>query len=52
MEVVSAFLSGTTCESLIHKLSYLKPRTTHDPLDVAMNHASGKEVVRVIFNGG
>ena len=46
------FLSGTTCESLIHKLGYLKPRTTYDLLDVATNHASGEEAVGVVFNRG
>ena len=50
--MISAFLAGTTCESLIHKLGCLKPRTTHDLLDVATNHASGKEAVRAVFNGG
>ena len=51
-DIISAFLSGTTCESLIHKLGCLKPQTTHDLLDTAMNHASGEEAVRVVFNGG
>ena len=46
------FLSGTTCESLIHKLGYLKPRTTHDLLDIATNHASSEEVVGAVFSGG
>ena len=52
VDVISAFLSRTTCESLIHKLGYLKPRTTRDLLDVATNHASGEEAVRAVFNGG
>ena len=51
-DVISAFLSGTNCESLIHKLGCLKPRTTYDLLDVATNHASSEEVVRAVFNGG
>ena len=51
-EVISAFLSRTTCESLIHKLDCLKPRTTHNLLNVATNHASGEEAVRAVFNGG
>ena len=51
-DVISAFLSRTTCESLIHKLGCLKPRTTHDLLDVVTNHASGEEVVGVGFSGG
>ena len=46
------FLSETTYESLIDKLSCLKPWTTCDLLNVAMNHASGEEVVRAVFNGG
>ena len=52
VDVISAFLSGTTCESLIHKLGCLKPHTTHDLLDVATNHTSSEEAVRVVFNGG
>ena len=52
MDVISAFLSGTTYESLIHKLGCLKPRTTRDLLDVATNHASGEEAVGAVFNGG
>ena len=40
------------CESLIHKLGCLKPRTTRDLLDVATNHASGEEAVGVVFSGG
>ena len=51
-DVISTFLSGMTCESLIHKLGCLKPRTTRDLLDVATNHASGEEAVRAVFNGG
>ena len=51
-DVISVFLSGTTYKSLIHKLGYVKPRTTHDLLDIATNHASDKEVVRAVFSGG
>ena len=52
MDIISAFLSGTTYESLIYKLGCLKPRTTCDLLDVATNHASGEEAVGAVFNGG
>ena len=52
MDVLSVFLSRTTYESLIHKLGCLKPRTTRDLLDVAMNHASGEEVVGAVFSVG
>ena len=51
-DIISTFLSRITCESLIHKLGYLKPRTTRDLLDVATNYAIGEEVVGVVFNGG
>ena len=51
-DVISAFLSGTTCESLIHKLGCLKPHTTRDLLDIATNHASGEETVGAVFYGG
>ena len=51
-DVISAFLSGTTCESLIHKLSCLKLRTTRDLLDVTTNHASYEEAVKADFSGG
>ena len=52
MNVISAFLFGTTCESLIHKLGCLKPRTTRDLLHVATNHDSSEEAVRAVFSGG
>ena len=52
IDFISAFLSRTTCESLIHKLGYLKPRTTDDLLNVTTNHACGEEAVRAVFNGG
>ena len=51
MDVIIAFLSRMTYESLIHKLGCLKPRTTRNLLDVATNHASGEEVVGAVFNG-
>ena len=51
-DVISTFLSGTTCESLIHKLGCLKPHTTRYLLDVATNHASGEEAVGAVFSSG
>ena len=52
MDIISAFLYRTTCESLIYKLGCLKPRTTCDLLDITMNHTSDEEAVRVVFNRG
>ena len=49
-DVIGAFLSGTTCESLVHKLGRKGPRTTKELLDIATSHASGEEVVGAIFD--
>ena len=48
--MIGAFLSGTTFESLVHKLGCKGPRTTKELLDITTNHASGGEVVRAIFD--
>ena len=52
MDIISAFLSRMTYESLIHKLGCLKPRTTHNQLDVTTNHGSSEEAVGAVFNEG
>jgi hypothetical protein len=49
-DVIGAFLIGTTCESVVHKLGRKSLRTTKELLDILMNHASGKEPVGVIFD--
>lgn len=43
-------MSGTTCESLVHKLGRKGPRTTKELLDIVTSHASGEEVVGTIFD--
>ena len=48
--MIGAFLSGTTCESLVHKLGRKSPRTTKELLDIATTHASGEEAVVAIFD--
>jgi hypothetical protein len=48
--VIRAFLSGTTCESLVHKLGRNHPWTTKELLDIATSHALGEEVIGVIFD--
>ena len=48
--MIGAFLSGITCESLVHKLGRRGPRTTNELLDIATSHALGEEAVRGIFN--
>jgi hypothetical protein len=49
-DIIGAFLSGTTCESLVHKLGRKRPRITKELLDIATSHASGEEAVRAIFD--
>ena len=48
--MIGAFLSRTTCESLVHKLGRKGPQTTKELLDIATSHASEEEVVRAIFD--
>ena len=48
--MIGAFLSGTTCESLVHKLGRRGPQTTKELLDIATSHASGEEAVEAIFD--
>ena len=48
-DVIGAFLSRMTCESLVHKLGRRGPWTTKELLDIATSHASGEEAVRAIF---
>jgi hypothetical protein len=50
VDMIRAFLSRTTCESLVHKLGSKRPRTTKELLDIATSHASGKEAVEAIFD--
>ena len=47
--VIGAFLSGTTCESLVHKLGHKGPQTTKELLDIATSHATSEEAVGAIF---
>ena len=49
-DVIGAFLSGTSCESLVHKLGRKGPQTTKEVLDIATSHASGEEAVGAIFD--
>ena len=48
--MIGAFLSGTTCESLVHKLGRKGPRTTKELLDITTSHALGEEAVGAIFD--
>ena len=48
--MIGAFLSGTTCESLVHKLGRKGQRTTKELLDITTSDASGEEAVGAIFD--
>ena len=48
--MIGAFLSRTTCESLVHKLGHRGPRTTKELLDFTTSHALGEEAVGAIFD--
>jgi hypothetical protein len=48
--VIGAFLSGTTCESLVYKLGCKRPKTTKKLLNITTSHTSGEEAVGAIFD--
>jgi hypothetical protein len=48
INVVGAFLLGTTCKELIHELGCKGPCTNRELLDIATNFASSEEVVGAI----
>ena len=48
--MIGAFLSGTTYESLIHKLGRRGLRTTKELLDITTSHALGEEAVGAVFD--
>lgn len=41
-DIIDAFISGTTDETLVHKLGQKNPRTAKEFFDIATNHASGE----------
>ena len=49
-DVIRAFLSGTTYESLVHKLGCKGPWTNKELLDIMTSHASDEEAVGAIFD--
>ena len=49
-DVIGAILSGTTYESLVHKLGHKIPRTTKELLEIVTSHALGEEAIEAIFD--
>lgn len=45
VDVVGAFLSGTTSRALIHELGPKRSRMVRELLDIATSHTSGEEAV-------
>ena len=50
VEVINAFLEGTTCRNLVHELARSRPANTNELFDVATNYAAGEEAVGAIFD--
>lgn len=50
VNVDGAFLVGTSCKELVHKLGHKFPHTTKELHDIATNFASGEELVGAIFH--
>lgn len=49
-DVISAFISTTTSETLVHKIGRKSPRITKELLDITTTHASGENAVGAIFS--
>jgi hypothetical protein len=50
-DVITAFLSGTTCKELVRELGRNTPITTNGLMDIITNFAVGEEAVGAIFGG-
>ena len=50
VEVINAFLEGTTCRNLVHELARSRPTSTNELFDTATNFASDEEAVGAIFD--
>jgi hypothetical protein len=48
-DVISMFWDGTMCHILVHELGCEPPKTTKELLDIATQHASGKEADGAAF---
>jgi hypothetical protein len=49
LDVIGAFLVGTTCRDLVSKLGRKTPTWTSELMDIATKFASGQEAVEAIF---
>jgi hypothetical protein len=49
LDVIGAFLAGTTCRDLVRKLGRKTPTKASELMDIATKFASGQEAVEAIF---
>jgi hypothetical protein len=49
LDVIGAFLAGTTCRDLVSKLGRKTPTTVSELMDIATKFASGQEAVKASF---
>jgi hypothetical protein len=49
LDVIGAFISGTTCRELVHELGRKSPTKASNFLDITTNFTMGEEVVGAIF---
>jgi hypothetical protein len=49
LDVIGAFLAGTTCHNLVSKLGRKTPTKASELMDIATKFASGQEAVEAIF---
>jgi hypothetical protein len=48
-DIISAFWSGTNCQTLVHELSRDQSKTMKELIDITTRHASSEEAIRAIF---
>ena len=50
LDVIRAFIAGTTCKELVHELGRKTATSTSQLLDIATNFASGEEAIGAILS--
>ena len=50
VEVINAFLEGTTFRNLVHELARSRPTNTNELFDAATNYVAGEEAIGAIFD--
>jgi hypothetical protein len=50
MDMISAFISGTTNKTLVHKMRRKSPHTRKELLDIVTKHVLGEDIAGAIFD--